>query len=497
MTTSTDLQSLLRRIEKATTRLEELATKRAEAAPAGGSSTSGVDLTTSNAGADSKVVLEYEAAVQPQIAKFVSYSDKIGGVVSEQARLVEALYHAQRSFIRIATLTKKPTMDQLPGLLGPQQSAIQQIIALRDANRPSEYFDNLSTIAEGIAAFGWVAVEPTPVPYINDMKDSAQFYANRVLKKWREKDENQVEWVKAFLSTLRELSAYVKLFHTTGLVWNPKGEDVEIAARAINGETAAVAPVRGAGAPPPPPPPPPPVYTDSGETDSSAGATTRGALFADLNKGGDITSGLRKVEKTQMTHKNPALRAAAGPVKEAPHSASTTATPQQTQSKQRPPRMELQGSKWEVENYGTEHLTIEATETKQTVYMFNCTGTTLEIRGKLNGVAIDNCQKCGVVFDSLVAQCEIVNCKSVQVQARETVPAIQIDRTDGAQVFLSEAARDNTQITTAKASEVNVSYPYETLNPEDDNFVEQPIPEQFQTVVKNGKLVTTVLEHSS
>ncbi|KAJ2696334.1 suppressor of rasval19, partial [Coemansia sp. IMI 209128] len=356
MTTSTDLQSLLRRIEKATTRLEELATKRAESAPAGGSSMSSVDLSASTAGADSKVLLEYEAAVQPQIANFVSYSDKIGGVVAEQARLVEALYHAQRSFLRIATLTKKPTMDQLPGLLGPQQSAIQQIISLRDANRPSEYFDNLSTIAEGIAAFGWVAVEPTPVPYINDMKDSAQFYANRVLKKWREKDENQVEWVKAFLSTLRELSAYVKLSHTTGLVWNPKGEDVEVATRAISGETAA-APVRGTGAPPPPPPPPPPpVYT--GETDSSAGATTRGALFADLNKGGEITSGLRKVEKEQMTHKNPALRAA-GLVKEAPHSASTATTQQQTPVKQRPPRMELQGSKWVVENYGTEHLTIE------------------------------------------------------------------------------------------------------------------------------------------
>ncbi|KAJ2817031.1 suppressor of rasval19, partial [Coemansia sp. 'formosensis'] len=310
MTTSTDLQSLLRRIEKATTRLEELATKRAETAAVSGSTSSSVDITTPNAGADNKVVLEYEATVQPQIAKFVSYSDKIGGVVVEQARLVEALYQAQRSFLRIATLTKKPTMDQLPGLLGPQQSAIQQIISLREANRASEYFDNLSTIAEGIAAFGWVAVEPTPVPYINDMKDSAQFYANRVLKKWREKDENQVEWVKAFLGTLRELSAYVKLFHTTGLVWNPKGEDVEVAARAINGEVAAAAPVRGAGAPPPPPPPPPPVYVESGEVDGSAGTTTRGALFADLNKGGDITSGLRKVEATQMTHKNPALRAA-------------------------------------------------------------------------------------------------------------------------------------------------------------------------------------------
>ncbi|KAJ2745236.1 suppressor of rasval19 [Coemansia sp. BCRC 34301] len=503
MTTSTDLQSLLRRIEKATTRLEELATKRADSAPCGDSTAPCVDLATPNTGAENKVVLEYEAAVQPQIAKFVSYSDKIGGVVVEQARLVEALYQAQHSFIRIATLTKKPTMDQLPALLGPQQNAIRQIIALRDANRPSENFDNLSTIAEGIAAFGWVAVEPTPVPYINDMKDSAQFYANRVLKKWREKDENQVEWVKAFLGTLRELSAYVKLFHTTGLVWNPKGEDVEKAARAINGDdndavSASEAPAHGASAPPPPPPPPPPVYTDSSETsaDRTAGATTRGALFADLNKGGDITSGLRKVEKAQMTHKNPALRANSGAVKSVAHSAS--ATQQQAPVKQqRPPRMELQGSKWVVENYRTEHLTIEATETKQTVYMFNCTGTTLEIIGKLNGIAIDNCQKCGVVFDSLVAQCEIVNCKSVQVQVRETVPAIQIDRTDGAQLFLSETARDNTQITTAKASEVNVAYPFETLNPEDDNSVEQPIPEQLQTVIKNGKLVTTVLEHSS
>jgi hypothetical protein len=32
-------------------------------------------------------------------------------------------------------------------------------------------------------------------------------------------------------------------------------------------------------------------------------------LFSALNKGGDITKGLKKVDKSQMTHKNPALRA--------------------------------------------------------------------------------------------------------------------------------------------------------------------------------------------
>ena len=32
-------------------------------------------------------------------------------------------------------------------------------------------------------------------------------------------------------------------------------------------------------------------------------------MFAELNRGEDVTKGLRKVDKSEMTHKNPALRA--------------------------------------------------------------------------------------------------------------------------------------------------------------------------------------------
>ncbi|KAJ1840090.1 suppressor of rasval19 [Coemansia sp. RSA 2703] len=305
------------------------------------------------------------------------------------------------------------------------------------------------------------------------MKDSAQFYSNRVLRVWRDKDDTHVEWVKAFLSILRELGAYVKQFHTTGLVWNPKGQEPSDALQIFN----------------------PDVSPASGVESTDSGPATRGALFADLNKGGSVTSGLRKVEKSEMTHKNPSLRAG-GTVQGKSQPAGSKQPVVTSAAPQRPPRMALEDNKWIVENYGTEHLTIEATETKQTVYMYNCKGTTLEVKNKLNSIAIDSCQKCGVVFDALVAECGIVNSKSVQIQARETVPSIQIDRTDGAHVFLSEQARDNTQIITAKASEVNVSYPFETKNQEDDNYIEQPIPEQFQTVIKDGKAVTTIFEHT-
>ncbi|PIA19234.1 hypothetical protein COEREDRAFT_79190 [Coemansia reversa NRRL 1564] len=505
MTSSSDLQSLLKRIEKATTRLEELSAKRTEQKPSDNSSgpsvsSAGGNLSNSD-GADSKAVREYEAEIKPLVDTFVECSDKIGGVVSEQAHIVERLFVAQQNFIRIAGQTVKPSAEQLPLLLGPQQEAIQQVVELKDSNRSSEYFDNLSAVAEGIPAFGWVAVDQVPVPYITDMKESAEFYFNRVLKNWREKDSNQTEWVKAFLSILRELAAYVKRFHTTGLVWNPSGGTVERAAQALQEEQS---PTSGGGAPPPPPPPLPSAaelekLSSPGSATSGAGDdANHGALFAAINQGGDITRGLRKVEKDQMTHKNPSLRAS-GIVQGGSDSASAASSAKggNTSIKvERLPRMELQGDKWVVENYGTEHVTIEAVKTKQTVYMYNCKGTTLDIKNKLNSVAIDSCQKCGVVFDTLVSQFEIVNCKSVQIQVRETVPSILIDRTDGAHIFLSEAARDQTQITTAKASEVNISFPYETKGAEDDNYVEQPIPEQIQTLVRDGKLVTNILEHA-
>lgn len=32
-------------------------------------------------------------------------------------------------------------------------------------------------------------------------------------------------------------------------------------------------------------------------------------MFAELNRGEEVTKGLRKVDRSEMTHKNPALRA--------------------------------------------------------------------------------------------------------------------------------------------------------------------------------------------
>ena len=67
------------------------------------------------------------------------------------------------------------------------------------------------------------------------------------------------------------------------------------------------------------------------------------------------------------------------------------------------------------------------------------------------------------------------------------VPTISVEKTDGCQMYLSKDSTDAV-IVSAKSSEMNVSIP------NGDDFVEQPVPEQFKTCIKGTKLTTTATE---
>jgi adenylyl cyclase-associated protein len=72
-----------------------------------------------------------------------------------------------------------------------------------------------------------------------------------------------------------------------------------------------------------------------------------------LNKGGDITSGLKKVDKSQMTHKNPELRqTSAVPEKKSPPEVKAkpgALARQPSQVAKKPAKTELEGgNKWSV-----------------------------------------------------------------------------------------------------------------------------------------------------
>lgn len=104
------------------------------------------------------------------------------------------------------------------------------------------------------------------------MNDAGQFYTNRVLKDWKEKDSTHAEWARAWIQTLTQLQQYIKQYHTTGLVWSGKG-------------AAPPPPPSAAGCPPPPPPP----VAAFDNLSVGSGSDERSALFAEINQGEGIT----------------------------------------------------------------------------------------------------------------------------------------------------------------------------------------------------------------
>lgn len=412
-------------------------------------------------------VAGYEDLLNGPVKTYLELSQKIGSDVAAHSKLVEKAFQIQLQFVRTASNRPAPAnQSEQVSLLAPLSSQIQQIQEFREKNRGSPFFNHLSAISESIPALGWVAVSPTPAPYIKEMNDAGQFYTNRVLKDWKEKDKIHIDWCKAWVQTLTELQQYVRQHHTTGLVWAKTG--------------AALV-----GIPPPPPPSMP-------MEDISLNVVNddRSALFAQINQGEDITKNLKKVTSDMQTHKNPALRSGPAPFK-APAVANVTPIKSVLPANapiEKSPVFTRDGKKWLVEYHKGENLVIDNVEMNNVIYIFRCQNSTLTIKGKVNSIVMDSCRKSSVVFDSLVSSIEFVNCQSVQMQVLGKVPTISIDKTDGCQMYLN-AESLNVELITSKSSEMNVMIPKAN-----GDYSEYPVPEQFKTTINKNGLTTTAID---
>ncbi|KAF6107800.1 cyclase associated actin cytoskeleton regulatory protein 1 [Phyllostomus discolor] len=434
-----DMQNLVERLERAVGRLEavshasDMHCGHGDNAPKAGAV---------------PYVQAFDSLLAGPVAEYLKISKEIGGDVQKHAEMVHTGLKLERALLVTASQCQQPAGNKLSDLLAPISEQIQEVITFREKNRGSKLFNHLSAVSESIQALGWVAMAPKPGPYVKEMNDAAMFYTNRVLKEYKDVDKKHVDWVKTYLSIWAELQAYIKEYHTTGLAWSKTGP----VAKELSGLPSG--PSAGSGPPPPPPgPPPPPMPTSSGSDDTAS----RSALFAQINQGESITHGV------SPSHK-PA-------------------------TKKEPPLLELEGKKWRVENQeNVSNLVIDDTELKQVAYIYKCVNTTLQVKGKINSITVDNCKKLGLVFDDVVGIVEIINSRDVKVQVMGKVPTISINKTDGCHVYLSKNSLD-CEIVSAKSSEMNVLIPTEG-----GDFNEFPVPEQFKTLWNGKKLVTTVTE---
>lgn len=525
-----NIVTILKRLEAATSRLEDITifheTSKSESPESGSADSARGETAKSveplaSAGSsavpektpapsaptapESASVRDFKHFVAESVAPFVAASQNIDPVVGECASALQAAFDAQAAFLELVARTKKPAASdpQFLQLLAPINSQIEKIVAAKDANRRSSYFNHLNTISEGAPVLGWI-VSDTPVSYIPEFKDSAQFWSNRVMKEYKDKDAAHVEWVKQFLAIFDALRSYVKEHHATGPSWNANGKPLaESVAEAKSSSSSASVSTSGssatsasassssstAGGPPPPPPPPPAALFEEASQPSGMNA-----VFADLNRGSNVTSGLKKVEKSQMTHKNPELRAhGAGPKKPTPPKKPQTLST--NVPKKKPARKELvDGIKWMIENYteaDTDGPIVIDTEMLQSVFIGKTSGITVQIVGKGNAVSISETKNTAVVVDSLVSGIDVIKSQKFGIQVTGVVPLVTVDKSDEGSVYLSQQSVDaDTHVVTSNTTALNVYVP------RDDDFVELAVPEQLLHSIKNGKLVSEVVEHA-
>jgi adenylyl cyclase-associated protein len=304
-------------------------------------------------------------------------------------------------------------------------------------------------------------MSPPPKPLLDSYLDGTLFWSNkvRVLNKKKGDDgAKYVLWCDKLRDMLKELAKYAKTYHTTGVVYNPKGGSnygSSSSGESASSPSAKVTVGKGGG---------------GGMSDIFKGIKS-------IDQSSGKTAGLRKVEKSQMTHKNAGLRKT-GAIASKPSTRRGPAAPK------KPASLKLERSRWICE-YQTEKVEIEA-NTKQEVYIFGCVGATIVVKGKCKALTIDNCTKTAVVIDSVISTVEAVNCKGLKIQVMKFAPAVAIDKTDGYQLYLPKSSLETT-MTTSKSSEMNVNF-----EQADGEWKEIPIPEQFVSKYSGGKLTTEV-----
>src|ERR1700737_3635353 len=102
--------------------------------------------------------------------------------------------------------------------------------------------------------------------------------------------------------------------------------------------------------PPPPPPTPESFMPPKPTTAPAEKGATMGAVFSQINQGEGITSSLKHVDKSQMTHKNPSLREkkASPRLPEKPAGLRRNASGSSTTAVHKAGKKTLEGVKWVI-----------------------------------------------------------------------------------------------------------------------------------------------------
>ncbi|VUC25896.1 unnamed protein product [Clonostachys rosea] len=170
----------------------------------------------------------FDTFVKTTIDPFLELSQKIGGVVAEQATILGKGFRAQRRILVVISKTKKPHGNKKAekayrNLLQPIEDVVSSIRRIQEENRGRPAFNMLSTIADGSFVLTWMTVESRPWIHAEESLIMAQFFGNKVLKE-HPKGSLEARWVETYYSLFTELVTFLRQAYPYGIMWNSQGD---------------------------------------------------------------------------------------------------------------------------------------------------------------------------------------------------------------------------------------------------------------------------------
>lgn len=328
------------------------------------------------------------------------------------------------------------------------------------------------------------------------------------------RDDTHAQFISDYYGLFEAFLDYVQANYSQGLSWNSDGIDaMEAYSEIMSSKTALetqpsvvpsatpAPPAPSRPAPPTAPPAAPPAprvptiqeLKLQDEQKGTSQSSDISALLGQLNQGLSITSTLKKVDKSQMTHKNPSLRNTdVAPEQPPPSSRQAAEKPKPEQQKKKTPIKRFDNHKWSLENIDDDDQVEIDTQISHSVLISNCNNAVFNIRGKCNLVSLINCNNVSVLADTLISSLEAIKCRRIAAQVLNTVPVMALDQIDGAKLYLSKES-SGCKLLTSRCSGLNVYLPPEG-DSEDADMKECLVSEQLQTTFEGGVPKTVAID---
>ena len=129
---------------------------------------------------------------------------------------------------------------------------------------------------------------------------------------------------------------------------------------------------------------------------------------------------------------------------------------------------------------------------QHSILITKCAKTTVRVFGKANAISVDSSSSVSLLIDSLVSAVDVIKTPRFEMQVLGTLPTVMLDQVDQARIILSPESLE-TEVFTSKCTSVNIEVPGKT---EDDDYTECAVPEQIKSVIRDGVVVSEIVEHA-